>query len=488
MNKIIGRSEDLRLLEQIYASKKPEFLALYGRRRIGKTYLIRQFFSKKEAVFFNVTGTKKGTRIEQLLHFTKQLSATFYDKLPITSPKTWDAAFELLTQAIDKRPPKKKIILFFDELPWLATKKSRLLEQLDYYWNQHWSNNSNIKLIICGSSASWIIQKVIQDKGGLHNRITHKMRLDPFTLSETDLFLRYNGIKLTHQQILNLYMVTGGIPYYLSHLEKGLSATQLIEKLAFTEKGLLLEEFDQLFASLFDKAEAYINILRTIASVRYGIGQQALLEKLDKSEMGSSGLKKLADLEETGFIMSFKPFQHKRQGIYYRVVDEYTLFYLQWIEPMKQGIQHKGLMSGNWQAIANTSEWYNWQGYAFEAICYKHLSYIRRALNISPDAIADSWRFVPQKGRSERGAQIDLLFNRRDNAITLCEIKCTDKPFVISKEYAEILQRKINVFKNKTHTTKQLFMTIISANGLQNNFYANDLIGSVVTLDDLFKD
>ncbi len=486
MSKIIGRAEEGKVLERLYRSETPEFLALYGRRRIGKTYLIRQFFSKKDAVFFNVTGSRKGMRAEQLKHFIKQLSVTFYDNLPILTPKTWDAAFDLLTQAINKQHKKQKIILFFDELPWLATKKSRLLENLDYYWNQYWSSNPSVKLIICGSSAAWIIQKIIRDKGGLHNRITHKMRLDPFTLLETKNFLHYMGIKLTHQQILMLYLVTGGVPYYMSHFEKGLSATQLIENLAFTEKGLLLEEFDQLFSSLFDKAEIYIQIIRTISAARYGIGQQELLEKLGKTEAGSSGLKKLMDLEETGFIMSFKPFRHKRQGIYYRTIDEYTLFYLQWIEPLRKSIQHKGLAPGNWQAMENTPSWHNWLGYAFEAVCYKHLSCIRTALAISPNAVADAWRFVPRKGAEERGAQIDLLFDRQDDIITLCEIKYTDQAFVITKDYAENLQRKMTVFRAKTNTTKQLFLAIISVNGVKNNFYADNIINGLVTLEDFF--
>ena len=486
MKKIIGREEEKRVLQQIYHSDKPEFLALYGRRRVGKTFLIRQFFTQKEAMFFNVTGAKNGTLLEQLKHFTKQLSAAFYDKLEIVSPKTWDSAFELLTETIKKQPKRKRIVLFFDEIPWLATRKSRLLENLDYYWNQHWSNDPRIKLVICGSSASWIIQKVIKNKGGLHNRITHKIRLEPFTLEETKTFLHHSGIKLIDQQILMLYMLTGGVPYYLSDLDKGLSAAQLIEKLAFTSKGLLFDEFDQLFSSLFTHSDKYEQLIRLIASQRQGIGQRELLNKLGKSDLGSTGIKRLEELEEAGFIMSFMPFQHKRQGIYYRAIDEYTLFYLQWIEPLKNTVAKKGLPLGSWQDIQNAAEFHNWLGYAFEAVCYKHINCIRKALKISPSAIADSWRYVPRKGAKERGAQIDLLFDRRDDAITLCEIKYTDKPFVLSKDYVEVLQRKMKVFREQTNTKKQLFMAMVSVNGLKNNFYADDLICATVTLNDFF--
>ncbi len=483
---LIGRTEEISILEEIFCSDKPEFLALYGRRRVGKTYLIRRFFEGKNAIFFNVAGSKGGTRTEQIAHFIEQVGKAFYGGTSLMVPKNWDAAFNMLTHAIEQQGKKKKIVLFFDELPWMATKKSHLLQTLDYYWNQHWSNDKRIKLIICGSSASWIINNIVKNKGGLHNRITQKIYLEPYTISETKHFLESRGIKLKNQQVLLIYMVTGGVPYYLSHIKKWLSASQIIENLAFTKKGILLEEFDSLFSSLFDNSEVYIHLVRTIASQRNGIGQRELLKTIGKAKMGSTGIKKLKELEETGFIMSFMPHSHNRQGIYYRITDEYILFYLKWIEPIKKTLQRKSLDHGNWQAIQQTPEWNNWRGYAFEAFCYKHISVIRKALSISPDAIADSWRYVPRKGMSERGAQIDLLFDRRDDAITICEIKYSDEPFTLTKEYVEVLKRKMDVFREQTRTKKQLFLAFISVNGIKNNFYADDMINGVVALDDFF--
>lgn len=487
MSKIIGRTEEIATLQQVYSSNKPEFVALYGRRRVGKTYLIREFFQQKEMIFFNVTGTKKGSMVMQLKHFIKQVGAAFYRNLSIERPKNWDDAFEVLTEALAGQPKKQKIVLFFDELPWLATPRSNLLETLEYYWNQHWSNDPRIKLVICGSSASWIIQKVIKNKGGLHNRITHKMRLDTFTLSETKAYLNHIGVKLKDEQILMLYMVTGGVPFYLSNLEKGKSAAQLIESLAFHEKGILYNEFEELFSSLFKDSEKHEQIIRLMAEHRYGIGQRELLIKLGVSDLGSTGVKKIKELEEAGFVMGFLPFEHKRQGIYYRVIDEYTLFYLRWIEPMKKTVQRKGLAIGSWLAIQQSPEWHNWLGYAFEAVCYKHIQCIRKTLSISPDAIADSWRFVPKKHTEGRGAQIDLLFDRRDDAITLCEIKYTDKPFMLSKSELENIERKMQVFKERTLTKKQLFMTLISVNGMKQNSYTENVIHGAVTLEDFFQ-
>ncbi len=486
--KLVGRFEEVKLLQQLFDSDRPEFLALYGRRRVGKTYLIRVYFEDKDIVFFNVTGLKNGSRAKQLTHFIQQIGKVFYGGASLIVPKKWDEAFKILTEAINKQAENKKIILFFDELPWMATKKSMLLQELDYYWNQYWSNDKRIKLIVCGSSASWIIHKIIKNKGGLHNRITRKIYLEPFSLSETKLFLDKQGINLKNQQILMIYMVTGGIPYYLSHIEKGLSAIQIIEKLAFTEKGILFDEFDNLFSSLFDHSDIYINLVKTIAGRRYGIGQRKLLKTVGIAAMGGVGIKALQNLEETGFIMSFMPYKHKRQGIYYRLIDEYSYFYLKWIAPVKRSLQKKSLEKGNWQAMQKSPEWHGWLGYAFEAVCYKHISAIRKALSISPDAIANSWRFVPRKGSKIRGAQIDLLFDRNDDSITLCEIKYNDEPFVITKDYVDNLNRKIEVFKEQTRTKKQLFLTFISVNGIKNNYYAEDMINGVVTLDDFFED
>jgi len=485
---LIGRDEECQILQTLLDSNRPEFAALYGRRRVGKTFLIREFFKDQDPVFFNVTGSKGGKLKEQIEHFVQQIGEVFLGGIVPKPGKTWDETFKILTDALASSAKDKKIVLFFDELPWMATRNSRLLHNLDYYWNQYWSNDDRIKLIICGSSASWIINKVIKSRGGLHNRITRKINLKPFNLINTKIFLKQQGVNLNNKQITQLYMVTGGVPYYLNYIEKNLSAGQIIEKLAFSKGSFLLEEFDNLFASLFDDHEVYIDIVRAIAKSRSGIGKRALLEKIGKSQIGGRGIDKLSALEDAGFIMSFKPHFHKRRGIYYKLVDEYTLFYLRWIEPIRETLHVQSLEKGNWQEMQNTPAWNSWLGYAFEAICYKHISQIRRKLSISPTAIANSWRYIPKKEPNESGAQIDLLFDRRDDSITLCEIKYSDKPFVINKQYAKNLLNKKEIFVVKTRTKKQIFIAMIASSGIKVNLYADDLISGVVTLDDLFKD
>lgn len=488
MTKMIGRVEECQQLQEMLNSKRSEFLAIYGRRRVGKTFLIREFFENVEnCIFFNATGMKNGALKLQIQNFTEQIGVAFFKGVMPQPGKNWHETFKILTQSMQNVASDQKIILFIDELPWLASKNSKVLESIDYYWNQHWSRNAKIKLIVCGSSSSWLINKIINNKAGLHNRITRKIQLKPFTLREVKLFIESQGIRLSNKQIVDIYMVAGGIPYYLTGLSKGSSAVQIIEKLAFKHNSILLKEFDNLFSSLFTDADPYIELIRIIAKNRYGVALTDIVKKFVRFPKGGRTSSRLKELKEAGFLLSFKPYQNKKKGVYYRLIDEYTLFYLHWIEPIRDSIQEENLESGYWQGIHHTPTWYAWSGYAFESVCYKHLSAIRKKLEIPVTAFASSWRYIPKEKSSDMGVQIDLLFDRADHAITLCEIKYSDSPFLIDKKYAANLLRKREVFIQKTETiSKQVLFCLITANGIKNNFYVEELIDGVVTLDDLF--
>ncbi len=483
--KLIGRAKEQEILKELLNSDKAEFLAVYGRRRVGKTFLIREYFKNKNVLFFNSTGTKDGYLIEQIKHFTEEISKVFYNNISIIPGKNWDDTFNILTKALTNISPRKKVVLFLDELPWMATKNSKLLQTLDYYWNQHWSRNPRIKLIICGSSATWIIDKIISNRGGLHNRITQQIQLKPFNLKEVAAFFNNKQIKLTHKQICQIYMTMGGIPHYLGYIKKNLSAAQNIDALAFTKDGLLTQEFDNLFASLFQMHELCIELIMLIAEYRSGISQEEIFKKIGKGIKGYSGLQKLKELETAGFIAKYIPYQHSKKGIYYRIIDEYTLFYLKWIRPINDSLLSEARPSGYFEAQQNTPKWYNWTGYAFEAICYKHINQIRETLGLDVLSIPYPWRFNSRID-DRYGAQIDLLFDRQDDSITICEIKFTNESFIIDKPYADDLERKIQVFKDVTKTKKQIFLSVISANGVRKSKYLDKMVSQVVTLDDLF--
>ena len=485
MNTIIGRDLEKLELNDAYASNHAEFIAIYGRRRVGKTYLVKNFFQAKKGVYFQMTGIYNGPVKEQLTRFSKELSTTFYPGAAIGVPTSWMAAFEALTHAMSQTPKNKKIILFFDELPWMATKKSGAIRALEYFWNRHWENDNRLKLIVCGSAASWIIHKIIKNRGGLHNRITRKIRLTPFNLKETYLFLQYINYPCNQQQCLKLYMITGGVPFYLKQLKSNLSIEQNTSNLFFNSDGIFFDEFDEIFSSLFECAEQYKELVIIIASCKDGIARNILDEKNKLTGAGGRLTKRLEDLEHAGFITSYLSYGHKKRGIYYRLSDEYCYFYLKWIEPIKIQLKQGGAKN-YWKNNCNTPEYFGWLGYAFENICYKHLPQIKKTLGIDESSIASPWRYSSKKGSQEQGAQIDLLFDRYDDALTLCEIKYTEKPFIIDKQYAETLKQKITVFKKITQTKKQLFLAIITANGLKKTMYVDEMVNGLVTLNSLF--
>jgi len=488
LNKIIGRRSELQELEDAFSTKKAEMIVLYGRRRIGKTFLINEFFSKKTGIYFHVTGVQDGLLNEQLEEFTIAIGKVFYKGATIAKPNSWMKALGELNKAIENAPKTKKIILFFDELPWMVTAKSRLLQALDYHWNHYWSKNPSVKLIICGSSASWIIKNIINNKAGLHNRYTRSLLIKPFSLQETRLYLHSKNIKLNNWQILQLYMVMGGIPHYLDKIKKGISATQIIDYLCFNENGILFSEFDKLFKSLFDDAKTYIELIRLIAKTREGVSRRYLEEKSQLSTKGGMLSERLNNLELAGFIKSFLPLHHQRQGLYYRVIDEYSYFYLKWIEPEKQTLIKYDIHNNYWMNKATMATFQTWMGYAFESVCYKHISQIRKALNIPTGAKVGAWRYAPKRGAPENGAQIDLLFERDDGTITLCEIKCTEMPFAIDKKYYQSLLNKMAVYQKVTRSIKQLFVAFISANGLKKTIYSEEIEPNLVVLEDLFKE
>jgi uncharacterized protein len=482
MRKLIGRKKEQTELEEIFSSKKPEFVLIYGRRRIGKTFLIKKFFLKKSCVFFNVTGIKDGALSEQLIEFSKSIGECFYHGATIAAPDSWMKAFDELNKAISSHSKNKKIILFMDEFPWMATKKSRLIQALEYYWNQYWSDNGNLKLIICGSSAAWIVKKILYQKGGLHNRVTRQIILKPFDLIETRQFLKENNIELTPASVLQLYLVFGGVPFYLEQLKRNQSVAANINNLCFKESSILFNEFDKLFQSLFDNYNDYLSLVKIIGQAPYGISRTEV--ELRSKTFGGRLTERLKDLETAGFIKSFSPIFHKKYGTYYRIFDEFCYFYLKWIEPEQSTLLTLVPDHNYWSQILKSPSYRSWSGYAFEMLCYKHISVIKRELNILDDARVGVWRYDSRKNADEKGAQIDLLFDQSDSVI-LCEIKYTEKPFSIDKDYAENLCRKIEIFKKITKTRKQIFLALISSSEVKVNQYFKNLISSrVVVIED----
>ncbi len=482
MDFFFGRENEKKLLKELYESDKPEFLAIYGRRRVGKTYLINEFFRDK-GVYFEITGSKKAPKSEQLGNFYREFTTLFPDEEAGIQPKDWGEALNLLKNALSKIPVTQKVILFFDELPWLASPRSGFLRALDYFWNRHISRMRNVKLIVCGSAASWMIHHVINDKGGLYGRLSAQMRLEPFTLTEVENLLIAKGIRLDRKQLISLYMSIGGIPKYLNFVKPGMSAAQMLNDFCFKSQGFLFQEFPKLFKSLFDHAEKHTKIVKVLAQNRYGLTQSELFNKAGLS-VGGHSAELLEELEESGFIMSFPEYGKSVKERRWRLTDEYSFFYITWIESMRSSILGKG-DPDYWMKNQSSPQWLIWAGYAFENICLKHVSKIKEALGISGVSTIET-QWSARRDKENEGAQIDLVIDRADNCINLCEIKFSNDVYVLTKKDQEALERKQRVFQRETGTGKTLFTTLITPYGAEENSYYLGTVQKQLTMNDLF--
>jgi len=473
---LIGRQKEQEILQKAWTSKRSEMVAIIGRRRVGKTFLVRSFFEGK--FDFEITGIQNAPQKEQLKNFKLQLEKFANPTLPIEQPKDWLDAFVLLIRHLESLEKNKRKLVFLDELPWLATNRSGFLRALGYFWNS-WADQQNIVVVICGSAASWMIQKVVNHKGGLHNRITKRIFLKPFNLPETEHFLKSREVFLDRYQILQLYMAMGGIPHYLGEVEAGLSATQNIDQICFSDNGMLRGEFSRLYPALFENSENHIEIIRALARKNSGLTRQELISQTRFSDGG--GLTKvLQELDASGFISSYYPFGKKKRKLLYRLTDEYSLFYLYFIENKVHEEENI------WRKLSQTQSWKTWSGYAYENICLKHIPEIKKSIGIS-GVYSESAAFYHKATEETDGAQIDLVIDRNDHVINLFEIKFYNEEFVLTKDYASKLRKKMGVFRQVTKTKKQLFYMVITTFGLKNNSHSLGLVHKALDLDDLFE-
>lgn len=471
MEKIVGRKEEQKVLEHLIKSTKPEFLAVYGRRRVGKTFLIRQVYKKE--IVFQMTGIARATTSQQLAIFFSVLRELDTRIDSGNFPKNWFDAFGQLRNYLQNLDTRKKVI-FFDELPWIDTPRSDFLSALEHFWNAWASDRSDIVLVVCGSAASWMINKLINNRGGLYNRVTQRIRLQPFSLQETESFFQSNQIQLDRYQILQIYMAMGGVPFYLNEIRQGKSAFQEIDRLAFSINGLLNSEYHNLYYSLFNHADRHIKIVEILAGSPKGLGRGEVL-KLSGFNDGGAFSTTLRELEESGFVSKTIPFGKKSRDSIYRISDPYSLFYLKFIKDQKL------TGAGAWLSRIDSPGWRAWSGYAYENICIQHIAAIKKVLGISSVYTEES-SWVDK----ERSVQIDLLIDRRDHVINLCEVKFTQEPFTLTKAYKQELEKKVFTFKEETQTRKSLFPVLITTWGLKENIHSLGFIQNAITLNDLF--
>lgn len=478
---LIGRNKSIEKIKAIIRSKDPEFLAIYGRRRIGKTYLVRETTQAlKEISYFEFSGQHKASLKTQLKNFKTKIEETFDIKYSIAEPKNWNEAFKLLTVLLnEKTNPEQTKVIFLDELPWICSRKSNALADLVYYWNSYWSKDKKFKLIVCGSAASWMIEKIVKGKGGIHNRLTDRIHLEVFNLSEFKEMLDSQNVKLTYYDLCKLYMVTGGVPYYLKAIKPGLSLEQTVQEVAFDEDGLIRNENKNLIEALFENAEDYKKIVKTLGESPEGKTRTQILKSIKKSTGGVIN-KKLEELEICGFIEKTYIFNREKKDLIYRLRDEYLRFYYKWMRAEKDPF-----LKNHFAKLSATNQYQVWCGFSFERVCSRHLEKITEKLKIEANILfKGTWKFLGNK--NHKGAQIDWLIDRSDNVINIIEIKFCNSEFIIDKEYFFSLSEKIKIFKEVTKTKKNIFLVMVTPFGVSKNPYSNEILSQQVLLEDLF--
>jgi len=471
-NELVGRRKEKEELLNLFQSGRAEFITIYGRRRVGKTFLVNSLFSNDYV--FKVTAVLNESTQGQLRNFAGALSEYGFGAEP--GLDDWLAAFDRLRVLLEKSKRKRKVV-FFDEMPWLDTKGSRFISALEHFWNGWASAQDDIMLIVCGSAASWIAKKLFRNRGGLHNRITRRIYLQPFTLAECRLYAQREGLPTDEISMLETYMTFGGIPYYLSLINKNHSLTQNVNRLCFTPGGELRDEYDNLYASLFSNAARHVLVVEALAKKKSGLTREDI-KRITKLPEGGGLSEALEDLELSGFIRKYAPFARKKKGMLYQLVDHFTLFYLTFV---------KGSSFDDpdyWMKRRGTQTFRTWRGYAFEQVCLSHINQIKNAIGVAGVIThVESWR----SERSDPGVQIDLMINRNDQVISLCEMKFSDTEFSFTKKQAQELRAKRNAFIDETGTKKAVHIALITPFGIKRDDYF-DMVQSLVTAEDLLKE
>lgn len=474
---MVGREKEIKELKRLYNSKKAEFVAVYGRRRVGKTYLINNMF--KNDFIFRHAGLSPDEE-ENNKQLSKQLNQ-FYNSLLIyglkneKKPTNWFEAFYLLQKLITEKDNGTKQVVFIDELPWLDTAKSDFINAFEGFWNNYGCANDNLLLIVCGSATSWIKNNLINNHGGLYGRITYEIKLKPFSLYECEAFLNSNDVHLSKYDIVQSYMIFGGIPFYLNYLKPDYSLSQNIDELFFKRNALLSLEFDRLFASFFDNPDKIKDIVKFLATNSLGYTRKDIVSKLKISDGGTLS-KYLNALLASDFIIKYVPFGYKKNEERYKLIDPFSIFYLKFI------YENKNINEKFWSQNVTSHNLSSWRGIAFENVCFNHIEQIKFKLGIS-GVITEASSFF----NKEDGYQIDLVLSRNDNVINLCELKFYSSEFNIDKNYYLKIMNRTSMLLEKINNKKKVINnTLITTFGIKNNEYSN-VFNNVITLDDLFK-
>ncbi len=476
---MIGRKKEVEELRRVYNSDKAELVAIYGRRRIGKTYLVDETFKGqitfRHAGLSPVEENKNGMLKAQLEHFYYSLLLQGMEKS--RKPASWLEAFFLLETFLEENDDGSRQIVFLDELPWLDTPRSGFMTAFEGFWNTWACHRENLMVIVCGSANSWILDKLINNQGGLYNRVTYEIKLAPFTLRECESFYENKNIKLSRYDVVQSYMILGGVPYYMGYLQSGMSLAQNIDNILFSRQGKLKDEYNRLFASIFTNPEFMKKIIGLLSTRNAGLTRRELLERL-KIQDGGTLTQSLNALIVSDFIVKYVPFGRGNRE-HYKLTDPFCLFYLYFMD------RNRNPEETFWQQNSSSQQVVSWRGYAFENVCFNHISQIKQKLGIS--GVVTTHSAWSKRGDDEKGTQIDLLITRKDNVVNMCEIKYYSDNFTVEKEYHRVLLYRQELLSKEVSPKFSIHNTLITTFGLNYNEYSG-IFSNVITIDDLFRE
>lgn len=479
---IIGREKEKEEFRRLYDSGKAEFVAIYGRRRVGKTFLVDETLKGK--ITFRHAGlspvekeSKKNSLKEQLKHFYYSLQA--YGLKKKKCPATWMEAFFMLSQLLESKDDgKTRQVVFLDELPWMDTPRSGFITAFEGFWNTWACHRDNLMLIVCGSANSWMLDNLVNNHGGLYGRTTYEIKLSPFNLHECEEYFKQNGFKISRYDIVQSYMVFGGIPFYLGYMDKNLSLAQNIDNIFFKRGARLASEYDRLFSSVFANSDEIKRIVIVLAKRHSGFTRREILQQLKIEDSGNFS-KMLDALVASDFVERYIPFGESKRNTHFRLVDPFCLFFLRFVGGKNE------IDENFWRYNVTSPSVNSWRGFAFEGVCFRHIPQIKQALGISGVVTSQSsWSL---KGDDNiDGTQIDMLIDRNDNVVNMCEMKFYNEEFTVNKQYHTVLVHRQNVLSGMMPRRKAIHSTLITTFGLTHNEYSGDF-QQVITIDVLFR-
>jgi len=476
LNKIIGRQAECERLEKCMRADQAQLVIVYGRRRVGKTFLINQFFDGR--FDFKLTGAYDEPKEIQLRYFLAELNRQSGENY--AAVKDWIEAFERLREYLAQLPETEKHVVFFDEMPWMDTQRSGFLSAFEWFWNDWGCTQDNLVFVVCGSATSWMVEKIAENKGGLFNRQTCRLYLQPFSLAETELYLKTRGVDWSRRDIAETYMIMGGIPYYLSLIDPGMAFNANIDNMFFRKRAELWDEFDHLYQTLFSNSEQYIRIVEQLSRKRMGMTRSEI-SRQTKLPLNGVLTKMLNNLADSGFVRKYAFYGRRSKETLYQLSDYYSLFYFRFI---KDGF---GRDEHFWSNTLDNPSRRAWAGLTYEQLCKDHILQIKKKLGIAGVLSDESSWFTSRTEEGESsGAQIDLLIDRRDQVVNICEVKFSMNEFQIDKDYDQKLRNKIAVFRQETNCKKTIQLSMITTFGVQKNKYSS-IVTNEVLLDDLFE-